>query len=312
MPDMKATRIHAYGGPEVLIYENAPMPVAGRGEVLVRIHAAGVNPVDWKIRAGYLKDFMPISFPAILGMDLSGVVEAVGEGVTSFKAGDEVYAMANMKKGGTYAEYIAIEEGILAAKPRTLNHIHAAAMPLAGLTAYHGLFEFGNLQAGQKVLIHGAAGGVGSFAVQLAKWKGAHVIGTASGRNQSFLRELGVEHAIDYGKQAFEKSISEMDLVIDTIGGETQERSWSVLKKGGILASTVGQPKASANAPKETVGKAIQNRPNADALKFLANLADTGKLMAFIESELPLKETRKAHEMIQTGHTRGKIVLRTA
>lgn len=312
MPEMQAIRIHAYGGPEVLIHETAPRPVPERGEVLVRIHAAGINPVDWKIRAGYLKEFMPISFPAILGMDLSGVVEAVGPGVTRFKAGDEVYAMANMKKGGSYAEYIAIEEGILALKPRSLDHVHAAAIPLAGLTAYHGLLEVGDVKPGQKVLIHGAAGGVGAFAVQIAKWKGAHVMGTASARNQGFLRELGVEKAIDYGTQAFEKIASDMDLVIDTIGGETQERSWSVLKKGGILASTVGQPQAPANAPQNVVGKAIQNRPNAEGLKVLADLADTGKLLAFIESEFPLKETRKAHEKSQAGHTRGKLVLRTA
>lgn len=310
MPDMKAVRIHAYGGPEALVYENAPRPSPEQGEVLVRIHAGAVNPVDWKIRAGYMKDFMPISFPAILGMDLSGVVEAVGPGVKLFKAGDEVYAMANMKKGGTYAEYIAIEEGILAIKPSSLDHVHAAAIPLAGLTAYHGLFEVGNLKSGQKVLIHGAAGGVGAFAVQLAKWKGAHVIGTASTRNLAFLRELGVEQAIDYTAKPFEKGLSDVDLVIDTVGGETQQRSWRVLKKGGILASTVGEPPVPADAPQNAVAKAIQNRPNAEALKVLANLANTGKLLAFVETELSLRDARKAHELNQTGHTRGKIVLR--
>jgi NADPH:quinone reductase-like Zn-dependent oxidoreductase len=307
MPTMKAIRIHNYGGPEQLFHEDAPRPIAGPGEVLVAIHAASINPVDWKIRAGYMKAHVPLSFPAILGLDISGVVEATGPDVAGFKAGDEVYAMCEPVKGGGYAEYTAVKTGILALKPKSLDHIQAAAIPLAGLTAWHALTEFGSLQRGQKVLIHGAAGGVGSFAVQIAKAMGAYVIGTAQARNQALLRELGVDLAIDYKATAFEQVAKEIDLIIDTVGGETEQRSWAVLKKGGILTSTVSQ----AQAPHPGVtGKYIANHPNGAGLRELAKLAEAGKLRPIVETVLPLQETRKGHELSETGHVRGKIVLR--
>ncbi|MDB5102405.1 MAG: hypothetical protein JWP91_94 [Fibrobacteres bacterium] len=309
MPSMKAIRIHAYGGPEVLMYEDVARPAPGPKEVLVRVHAASINPVDWKLRAGFLKDYVPITLPAILGLDMSGVVEGVGLDVKGFKAGDEVYAMTSMGRDGTYAEYAVIEEMNLARKPKSQDHIRSAAIPLAGLTAWHGLFEFGDLKAGQKVLIHGAAGGVGSFAVQLAKSRGATVAGTASTRNQSLLRELGVDQPIDYTKSAFEKAVTEVDLVIDTIGGETLQRSWGVLKKNGVLASTVTDPKSPNPA---LTGKHIANRPNAQGLKELAALADAGKIHAIVESIMPLSDARKAHEISQSGHARGKIILTAA
>src|SRR4051812_29539006 len=172
---MKAVRIHTYGGLEVLAYDEVPVPTPGPGEFLVRIHAASVNPVDWKIRAGYLKDYRPYVLPLILGMDMSGVVESAGPGANGFKPKDEVYAMVDGSKGGTYAEYVVVPQSLLAKKPKTADHIHAAAVPLAGLTAYHALFQFAAIQPGQKILVHGAAGGVGIYAVQLAKWKGAFV-----------------------------------------------------------------------------------------------------------------------------------------
>jgi NADPH:quinone reductase-like Zn-dependent oxidoreductase len=309
MPSMKAVRIHAYGGPETLTYEDVARPAPGPKEVLIRNHAASINPVDWKIRAGYLKEYVPISLPCILGLDLSGVVEGVGLDVKGFKAGDEVYAMTDMGRDGTYAEYTVVDETVLAAKPKSQDHVHAAAIPLAGLTAWHGLFEFGNLKSGQKVLIHGATGGVGSFAVQLAKWKGAQVFGTASTRNLSLLKDLGADQAIDYTAAAFEKSVSDVDLVIDLVGGDTQQRSWAVLKKGGVLASTVMEPKPPNPA---LMGKYIANRPNAQGLRELAKLADAGKLRAIVETALPLREARKGHETSETGHARGKIVLRMA
>jgi NADPH:quinone reductase-like Zn-dependent oxidoreductase len=307
MPSMKAIRIHAYGGPEVLTYEDVPRPTPGPDEVLVRIHAASINPVDWKIRAGYLKEYIPLTLPIIPGSDASGVVEGVGMGVKGFRAGDEVYAMAGIGNNGTYAEYAVIAEDQLAPKPRTTDHIHAAAIPLAGLTAWHGLFEFGNLKSGQRVLIHGAAGGVGSFAVQLAKRAGAWVAGTASARNQSLLRELGVDQAIDYAATPFEKAVADMDLVIDTLGGETLQRSWTVLRKGGVLASTVEEPKPPNPA---LIGKYIANRPDGQGLRELAKLAEGGKLHAIVETVLPLSEARKAMEASAGGHVRGKIVLK--
>lgn len=307
MPDMKAVRIKAYGGPEVLTYEDMPRPIPGPKEVLVRIHAASINPADWKVRAGYFKEYIKLTLPAILGWDLSGIVESVGSEVSRFKTGDEVYAMQESGKSGTYAEYTTVNEAILALKPRTLDHVRAAAIPLAGLTAWHGLKEFGGLKAGQKVLIHGAAGGVGSFAVQIAKAMGAKVIGTAQTRNQSLLKELGVDQAIDYTATPFEKAVSDVDLIIDMVGGDTEKRSWAVLKKGGILASTVSQ--ASSPIPGVT-GKLIANRPNAEGLRELAALADAGKLRPIVETVLPLSEVRKGHELSQTGHVRGKIALK--
>jgi NADPH:quinone reductase-like Zn-dependent oxidoreductase len=309
MPTMKAIRIHSYGGPEVLTYEDIPRPAAGPNEVLVRVQAASINPIDWKVRAGYLKEHVPLRFPITLGSDFSGTVDSVGPGVVAFKSGDEVYAMTNPGRDGTYAEFVVVEAALLAPKPRRHDHIHAAAIPLAGLTAWHGLFEFGGLKSGQKVLIHGAAGGVGCFAVQLARRAGAIVAGTASTRNQSLLKELGVDQAIDYSTGPFEKAVSEVDLVFDTVGGETLKRSWSVLKKGGILASTVEDPKAPTP---DRIGKFIANRPDVQGLKELAKAADSGAMHAIVETVLPISECRKGHVMSASGHVRGKIVVKIA
>jgi NADPH:quinone reductase-like Zn-dependent oxidoreductase len=307
MPDMKAVQIQAYGGPEVLMYGNAPRPVPGPNEVLVRIHAASINPIDWKIRAGYFKEHIKLSLPVILGMDLSGTVDSVGSDVRNFKAGDEVYAMNEIPKFGAYAEYLTVNEAILALKPESLDHQRAAAIPATGLTAWLGLTEVGGLKPGQKVLIHGAAGGVGSFAVQIAKAMGAKVVGTAQTRNQSLLKELGADQAIDYTATPFEKAVSDVDLVIDTVGGDTEKRSWAVLKKGGVLASTVSQ--AASPVPGVTA-KYISSRPDSQGLRELARLADAGKLRPIVETILPLNEIRKGHELSQTGHVRGKIVIK--
>src|SRR5260370_4839567 len=204
---MKAVRIHSYGGPQVLQYEAAPRPKPGKGEVLIRVHAAGVNPIDWKVCAGYMKDFIPHSFPLILGWDVSGVIEEVRPNVSRFKKGDEVYSLPDHTRNGAYAEYIAVRESEVALKPNSLHHARAAAVPLATITAWQALFDTAQLQPGHRILIHGAAGGVGHFAVQLAKWKGAHVIGTASARNQEFLKSLGADETIDYEKTRFEDAV---------------------------------------------------------------------------------------------------------
>src|SRR5258705_10320017 len=253
---MKAIRIHRYGGPEVLQYENAPRPKPQDDEVLVRVHAAGVNPIDWKVREGHMKDFWPHKFPLILGWDLSGVVEELGRGVSRFKIGDEVYSIPDPTRNGAYADYIVVRESELALKPNSLHHIRAAAVPLAALTAWQSLFDTAQLQPGQRVLIHAGSGGVGHLAVQLAKWKGAYVFATASTKNQDLLRQLGVDKAIDYTQQRFEDVARNIDIVLDTIGGETQERSWSVLKKDGVLVSLV-QPLHEEKAKKLGVGAAI-------------------------------------------------------
>jgi NADPH:quinone reductase-like Zn-dependent oxidoreductase len=212
--NMKAVQVHNYGGPEVLHFEDAPRPTPGSGELLIRVHAASVNAIDWKARAGYMKNVFPLPLPYIPGWDVSGIVEAIGPGVTQFKKGDEVYAVPDGARSGkgTYAEYVVVKETEAALKPKSIDHIHAAAIPVVALTAWQALFDQAGLSKGQKVLIHGAAGGVGGIAVQLAKWKGAHVIGTASGRNQGLLRELGVDEPIDYEKTRLEdcKTLSTM------------------------------------------------------------------------------------------------------
>jgi NADPH:quinone reductase-like Zn-dependent oxidoreductase len=307
---MKAIRIHNYGGPEVLNYEDAPRPQPQAGEVLVRVHGAGLNPIDWKVREGHMKDFWPHQFPLILGWDLSGVVEEVGVGVSRFKLGDEVYSLPDPTRNGAYADYIVVRESELARKPNSLYHIRAAAVPLAALTAWQSLFDIAQLQPGQRVLIHAGSGGVGHFAVQIAKWKGAYVFATASTKNQDLLRKLGVDEPIDYTQQRFEDIARKIDIVLDTLGGETQERSWSVLKKGGILVSLV-QPPSEEKAKELGVRVALLGaQPNGAQLAEIANIIDSGKLAPVIDRILPLSEARHAHELSQSGHVHGKIALR--
>ena len=312
METMKAVRIHDYGGPEVLRYEDAPRPTPGPGEVLIQVRAAGVNPVDWKIREGYLKQRVKHSLPLILGWDLSGVVEATGPGVTRLKAGDEVYSRPDLARNGSYAQYIVVKEPEVALKPKSIDHIRAAAIPLAALTAWQALFDATRLNAGQSVLIHAAAGGVGSFAVQLAKGRGVHVIGTASKRNHRFLHELGADETIDYERTRFEEVVRDVDLVLDAVGGDIQKRSWKVLKKGGMLVSIVGPPSADEAAAHGVRQAFVFVQPNAAQLAELATLVDSGKLRPVVETVLPLSKARQAHELSQGGHTRGKLVLDVA
>src|SRR2546423_11594448 len=309
---MKAIRIHNYGGPEVLHYEDSPRPEPQAGEVVVRVHAAGVNPIDWKVREGHMKNFWPYKFPLILGWDLSGVVEELGKGVLRFKIGDEVYSLPDPTRNGAYAEYIVVREPELALKPNSLHHIRAAAVPLAALTAWQSLFDTAQLQPGQRVLIHAGSGGVGHFAVQLAKWKGAYVFATASSKNQDLLRELGVDEPIDYTQQRFEDIARNIDIVLDTIGGETQERSWSVLKKGGNLVSLV-QPPSEEKAKERGVRAAfVAVHPSGAQLAEIAKITDSGQLPPSIARILPFSEARRAHELSQSGHTHGKITMRVS
>jgi NADPH:quinone reductase-like Zn-dependent oxidoreductase len=310
MQTMKAVQIHKYGGPEVLKYEDAPRPKPQVGEVLVRVHAAGVNPIDWKVREGEMKDLWPHMFPLILGWDLSGVVEELGKGVSQFRIGDEVYGLPDPTRGGAYADYIVVRESELALKPKSLHHIRAGAVPLAALTAWQSLFDTAQLQPGQRLLIHAGSGGVGHYAVQFAKWKGAYVFATASTKNQDLLRELGVDEPIDYTQQRFENVVRNIDVVLDTLGGETQERSWSVLKKGGVLVSLL-QPPSEEKAEELGVRAALLGaQPNGAQLAEIAKIIDAGKLAPVIDRILPLSEARRAHELSQSGHTHGKIVLR--
>src|SRR6267142_6663674 len=299
---MKAVRINNYGGPEVLNYEDAPRPQPGEGEVLIRVHATSVNPIDWKVREGLMKDFWPHKFPLILGWDLSGVVEELGRGVSRFKIGDEVYSLPDPTRNGAYADYIGVRESELALKPTSLHHIRAAAVPLAALTAWQSLFDTAQLQPGQRVLIHAGSGGVGHFAVQLAKWKGAYVFATASTKNQDLLRKLGVDEPIDYTHRRFEDVARNIDIVLDTLGAETQERSWSILKKGGVLVSLV-QPPSEEKAEELGVRAAfLAGHPNGAQLAEIAKIIDSGKLAPVIDRILPLSEVLRAHELSQSGH----------
>jgi NADPH:quinone reductase-like Zn-dependent oxidoreductase len=314
MENMKAVRVHNYGGPEVLRFEDAPRPTPGSGELLIRVYAASVNPLDWKVRAGYMKDYIPLPLPFIPGWDVSGVVEAVGSSVTKFKKGDEVYARPDVAAhgNGAYAEYVVAKETETALKPKSIDHVHATTIPVGAVTAWRALFDAAGLKEGQRVLIHGAAGGVGSFAVQLAKWKGAYVIGTASSQNQAFLKELGVDDPVDYEKTRFEEVVRDVDVVFDPIGGETQKRSWQTLKKGGILVSIVAPP-SEEEAKKFGVRSAFLSVKGGSALLAeLATLVDSGKIKPMVERVLPLSEARQAHELNETGHARGKIVLKVA
>src|SRR5881394_96134 len=307
--NMKAIRIHQYGGPEVLAQVEMQRPTPGHDEVLIKVHAAAVNPIDWKMRAGHVKEVFPLTFPSTLGWDVSGTVQERGDKATQFKRGDEVYALV---KGGGYAEYVVANATVVAKKPRTLDHVHAAAVPVAGLTALQALFEVAQLRAGQKVLIHAAAGGVGNFAVQFAKERGAYVIGTASSRNHAFLHELGADKAVDYQQTRFEDVVRDADVVLDTIGGDTLERSFKALKKGGILVSIV-QPPSQEQAAKYGVRALFYGgHPSSSNLAEIARLIDSGKVKTVVETVLPLAEARRAHELSQSGHARGKIVLKVA
>ncbi len=320
---MKAVSIYAHGGPETLHYEDVARPIPRLEEVLIRVYAAGVNPLDWKLRKGYVRlplewtmraEYSPLrsptAFPVIPGFDVAGVVEAVGAKVERFAVGNEVYASP---KFGGYAEYVAVAVDDVALKPQTLDFIQAAAMPVAAASAWQGLLEVIHLKPGQTLLIHGAAGGVGTFAVQLAKWQGAHVIGTASGYNLAYLLQLGADEAIDYTTTLFEEVVREVDAILDLVGGETQQRSWSVLKPTGILA-TVNNPlsltSAAPNPPHFHVYKML--RPVGAQLAELASLVDAGHLKPQVSVVLPLHEARQAHILSESQHTRGKIVLRVA
>jgi NADPH:quinone reductase-like Zn-dependent oxidoreductase len=310
MATMKAVQIHEYGGPEVLRYEDAPRPDPASSEVLIRVHAAGVNPVDWKVRQGFAKERLKYTMPFIPGWDVSGVIEAVGPDTARLRRGDEVYSRPDIARNGSYAEYIVVRESEVALKPKSIDHVTAGAIPLTALTAWQALFDAAKLAAGQTVLIHGAAGGVGTFAVQFAKLKGARVIGTASKRNHDFLRSLGADDVIDYNTTKFEDVVHDVDVVLDTITGETTDRSWQVLKKGGILVSILMPPSPEKAAQHGVRCAHTFVQPNIGQLDEIAKLVDSGKLKVIIDKIFPLVEARAAQELNATGHTRGKIILR--
>ncbi|MFD0141191.1 MULTISPECIES: NADP-dependent oxidoreductase [unclassified Streptomyces] len=305
---MRAITATTWGGPEVLTEARIARPEPGPTEILVRVHAAGLNPVDWKSRA--TGGFGMWGETPVLGYDVSGVVEAVGLGVTLYEPGDEVFGMPRFpEQAGGYAEYVTAPARHFARKPAALTHVEAAALPLAGLTAWQALVGTAALRDGQRVLVHAAAGGVGHLAVQIAKARGAYVIGTASAAKHDFLRGIGVDEPIDYTTTDFAEAVRDVDVVLDAIGGDYGTRSLPVLRDGGTLV-TLPSPDAVPAAP----GRGIRTgftlvEPDYAGLLALAELVETGRLRPEVDTVLPLADAAKAHELGESGRTRGKIVL---
>jgi len=306
---MQAWRIHEFGHEDVLRLDEVPIPVPADSEVLIKVHAAGVNPVDWKIREGYLKVFLPHQLPLILGWDVSGKIIQVGGDVTAFKPGDLVYSRPDISRDGAYAEYTVVRAGEIAPKPKRLTHVEAASIPLAGITAWESLITVANIAAGQRVLIHAAAGGVGSLAVQLAKHRGAWVIGTCSTANAELVKSLGADEVINYQSEPFWEKAEDLDVVFDTIGGQTQERSWQTLKPGGLLVSVIDPPSEDKAKGLGRRGAFVFIQPNAGYLMAMAELIDGGHLRPVVGRVFPFTEAKAALRLSQSGHAVGKIVL---
>ena len=315
---MKAVRIHAFGGPEVLQIEEVARPVPAADEILIKVSASGVNPVDWAIREGG-PDAMRayLTLPLTLGWDAAGVVEALGSAVTGFQKGDAVYGVPNFPGDGSYAEYCAAKASQFALKPKSLSFTETAGVPLAGLTAWTGLFGHGQLRAGQRVLIQGASGGVGSFAVQFAKAKGAYVIGTASASNLDYVRQLGADEAMDYRSQPWEELVRDVDLVLEASplrDNAERVKAVRVLKAGGIFVSVnvdfpFDEALLAALARQQATGALAPNQPRQDWLQEMGQLIDAGQVKVVISKVYPMAQVADAHRESQTWHVQGKLVL---
>jgi NADPH:quinone reductase-like Zn-dependent oxidoreductase len=315
---MKAVRIHVFGGPEVLQVEEVARPVPAADELLIKVYASGVNPVDWAVREGGPDALRPyLTLPMTLGWDAAGVVEEVGSAVTGFQKGDAVYGEPNFPGDGSYAEYCAAKASQFARKPQSLSFTEAAGVPLAGLTAWTALFGHGQLQAGQRILIQGASGGVGGFAVQFAKAKGAYVIGTASAGNLDYLRQLGADEALDYRSQQVEELVHNMDVVLEASplrDNAARVKAVSLLKEGGIFVSVntdfpFDEAVQTALASKQATGELAANQPRQDWLEEIAQLIDAGQVKVSISQVYPLAQVADAHRESQTWHVQGKLVL---
>ncbi|MFY4776914.1 NADP-dependent oxidoreductase [Metabacillus sp. RGM 3146] len=309
---MKAIVIEKYGGKDQLKEMELEQPVPGESQVLVKLHATSVNPIDWKLREGYLKEMMPFEFPIVLGWDAAGIVEQIGENVKGFKKGDEVFARPETTNRGTYAEYTLVDDHLLAFKPKAISFEEAAAIPLAGMTAWQCLFDFGKVKEGDKVLIHAGSGGVGTYAIQFAKHKGAYVITTASGKNADFVKSLGADEVINYKEQDFEKEVENVAFVLDSMGGEIQKKSFAVLKKGGRMASIVEKPDEELAKEHGVTAEMVWLEPNGKQLEEIAELLQAKKVKSIVGETFPLTEqgVKDAHELSESHHAKGKIVIR--
>lgn len=311
---MKAIEIHTYGNNEVVkINMNKPIPTSSAGQLLIKMHAASVNPVDWKIRAGYLQQMRPLHLPVTLGMDFSGTVEAVGANVSNYKKGDEVFGTTNFFNGGTgtFAEYFLADAAVTAHKPKNISHVEASALPMVGISALQALFEYMRLSKNQKILIHGGSGGIGSIAIQLAKYLGAYVATTITEENAPFVKKLGADEIINYKNQKFENLLKDYDAVFDTIGGDTYRNSFKVLKKNGVIVSMLEEP--NMELMKEYNVNAIVEFTdvNNQRLIQLAKLVEQNVIQIPIAKTFPLAQTREALDYLQNKHPQGKIVITT-
>jgi len=306
---MRAVRIHQYGGTETLQLDQIDIPTINADDILINVKAAAINPVDWKIREGYIQQFIPYKLPVTLGWDVAGVVTQVGSEVTAFKVGDEVFSRPDIARDGSYADYIAVKADEAVLKSAKLDFAQAAALPLAGITAWQCLVDVSQVQAGQRVLIHAGAGGVGHLAIQIAKAKGAFVIATASGANQLLLKELGADQAVDYAQGALTEQIEAVDIVFDTMGGEIQASSWELLKAGGMLVSVVDQPSEEKAKQYGVKSAFVFIEPSSRILAELNKLVEADQLIPLIEHRFPLDQIAAAHLQSQSGRTRGKIVI---
>lgn len=309
---MKAIRIHAYGGAEQIQLEEAPIPACGPGDLLVRVVAAGINPIDWKLRSGAMAQGIPKSFPITLGSDAAGILAAVGGSVVGFAPGDEVFFYAEFARGGTYAEYVAVDATQVARKPATVPFAMAAALPTPGQAAWTALIDTAKLQRGMRVLIHGGAGALGTIAVQLAIAQGAYVIATASGAGVELVKSLGADEVIDYKRQAFHDVAHGMDVVLDTLGGVTQEASWATLKQGGILVATAIPPSPERATAAGVRAAFVFTPPRGAVLAQLAERVDDGRLRIIVGQEFALADAAKAHRLGESGKSRGKMILHVA
>jgi len=307
---MKAIRLHQRGGPEQLLFEDAPVPDPRPGEARLRVHAAGITPMELTWPDTYQYPDGRERLPSIPAHEVSGVVDSLGSGANAVRVGDEVYGLIDFPRDGCAAEFATIPAGDLAPKPRMIDHVHAAAVPLSALTAWQALFDHAKIQSGQQVLIHGAAGGVGTYAVQLARWKGAHVVATASARHAALLRELGVDQIVDYTTTRFEDAVKNMDTVLDTVGGDTPERSWRVLAPQGTLVSIVPNPSHERARARAIRAIFFIVKPSRTQLIRLAELIDAGQVHPIVDAVVPLAQAREAFQRGWAGHNRGKIVLR--
>jgi NADPH:quinone reductase-like Zn-dependent oxidoreductase len=310
---MHAVRIHDYGKTDVLKYEEVDIPEPAPDEVLVKVNYSSVNPLDWKVRDGSAKNWIQLSMPAILGVDFAGTVEKVGDKVSKFRKGDKVYGRANFQKGGSYAEYVTVNEDSLGIAPKSISLKEAAGLPVAAGTAWNAIFDIANVKKGSRVLVTGASGGVGSMAVQLAKSAGAYVIGTTSKANIDMVKSLGADEVIDYTEGDFTKKVSEpVDVVFDTVGKDPIEKSYGIIKKGGMFVTTVGQPDEALAQKCGITAKGFSAQTNGKRYEEIAKLVDEGKLKVVIDREFPLTDVKSAHELSETMKTKGKIIIRVS